>query len=68
LRIRKTFHWSRQLQSVKFLIDQFSQETLQYICPAANTGALRGKRVIESAYDQLAFLDLDSYSQLKSLF
>ncbi|MGK7919918.1 MAG: MBL fold metallo-hydrolase [Trichodesmium sp.] len=68
LRIRKTFHWPRQLQSVKFLIDQFSRETLEYICPGANTGALRGKRVIESAYEQLASLDLDSYPQFKSLF
>ena len=53
LRIAKTFHWPRQVQSVKFLIDRFSSETLQYICPGANTGVLRGKRVIDSAYDQL---------------
>ncbi|NEQ39009.1 MAG: MBL fold metallo-hydrolase [Okeania sp. SIO3I5] len=65
LRIAKTFHWPRQVQSVKFLIEQFSSETLQYICPGANTGALKGKRVIESAYDKLASLDLDTYSQQK---
>ena len=53
LRIPKTFHWPRQVQSVKLLIDRFSCETLKYICPGANTGALRGKRVIDSAYDKL---------------
>ncbi|MGD1699753.1 MBL fold metallo-hydrolase [Dapis sp. BLCC M229] len=68
LRIAKTFHWPRQVQSVKFLIDRFSSETLQYICPGANTGALRGKRVIDSAYDKLVSLNLDTYSQVKSLF
>ncbi len=39
----KTFHWPRQINSVKSIIDQFSPYTLQYICPAANTGFLRGK-------------------------
>ncbi len=65
LRIAKTFHWPRQVQSVKFLIDRFSSETLQYICPGANTGALRGKRVIDSAYNKLVSLNLDTYSQHK---
>ncbi|NEP73449.1 MAG: MBL fold metallo-hydrolase [Okeania sp. SIO2G4] len=65
LHIAKTFHWPRQLQSVKFLIDRFSQQTLQYICPGANTGALRGKRVIESAYDKLTSLDLEVFSGVK---
>ena len=54
LRIAKTFHWPRQLQSLKLLKDRFSSETLHYICPGANTGALRGKRVINLAYDKLA--------------
>ncbi len=60
LRIAKTFHWPRQLESVKFLIDQFSSETLHYICPGANTGVLRSKRVIESAYENLVSLDLEA--------
>jgi len=58
LRTSKTFHWPRQLQSVKKLRDRFTPETLSYICPGANTGFLRGKRVIERAYDQLCQLDL----------
>ena len=58
LRTAKTFHWPRQIQSVKLLIDRFSPTTLQYICPAANTGLLRGKRAIAQAYEQLASLDL----------
>lgn len=58
LRTAKTFHWPRQIQSVQLLIDRFSPTTLQYICPAANTGLLRGKRAIAQAYEQLASLDL----------
>lgn len=54
LRTSKTFHWRRQLQSVQRLRDRFSPETLQFICPGANTGFLRGKLVVEQAYKQLA--------------
>ncbi|ERT08255.1 metallo-beta-lactamase superfamily protein [Lyngbya aestuarii BL J] len=67
LRTAKTFHWPRQIQSVKRLIEQFSQSTLQFICPGANTGALRGKRVIDQAYDQLASLDLEALLQTEIL-
>ncbi len=59
LRTSKTFHWPRQIQSVQSLIERFTPETLNYICPGANTGALRGKGVIDQAYDWLAQLDLD---------
>lgn len=65
LRTAKTFHWPRQIQNVQLLIDRFSPETLQYICPGANTGLLRGKRSIEQAYEQLAKLDLASYLQVE---
>lgn len=58
LRTSKTFHWPRQLQSVKSLIQQFTPETLSYLCPGANTGFLRGRRVVEWAYEQLSQLDL----------
>jgi glyoxylase-like metal-dependent hydrolase (beta-lactamase superfamily II) len=54
----KTFHWRRQIQNVKSLLDRFTPETLNYICPGANTGALRGKGVIERAYHRLTQLDL----------
>lgn len=67
LRTAKTFHWPRQIRSVQSVIDRFLPETLQYICPGANTGALRGQRSISSAYEKLASLDLDSYLQAKAL-
>lgn len=66
LRISKTFHWGRQLQSVQRLRDRFSRETLHYICPGANTGFLRGRRTIDCAYERLAQLDLDDYRLSKS--
>jgi glyoxylase-like metal-dependent hydrolase (beta-lactamase superfamily II) len=53
LRTAKTFHWLRQLRSVKLICDRFTPETLQYICPGANTGFLRGQRVIGNAYKRL---------------
>ena len=53
LKTAKTFHWPRQLQSVERLQQQFNPETLHYICPGANIGFLRGKRVIDNAYEQL---------------
>ncbi|WP_414526858.1 MBL fold metallo-hydrolase [Nodularia chucula] len=49
----KTFHWPRQIKSVELLRERFTPETLQYICPGANTGFLRGKRVIDNAYQRL---------------
>lgn len=61
LRTAKTFHWPRQLQSTQRLIDRFTPETLSFICPGANTGFLRGRRVIDRAYDQLRQLDLVAY-------
>ncbi|MGA7932757.1 MAG: MBL fold metallo-hydrolase [Kovacikia sp.] len=54
LKTAKTFHWPRQLQSVQRLLDQFTPETLQWVCPGANTGFLRGKYAVEQAYQQLA--------------
>jgi len=58
LRTSKTFHWKRQIRSVKSLRDRFTPETLNYICPGANTGALRSQGVIDQAYHRLAQLDL----------
>ncbi|MEG3848309.1 MBL fold metallo-hydrolase [Microcoleus sp. herbarium19] len=57
-RTAKTFHWPRQINSVKSIIDRFSPSTLKYICPAANTGFLRGKGSIDRAFEQLTNLDL----------
>lgn len=60
LRTAKTFHWRRQIQNVQFLINRFTPETLNYICPGANTGFLRGQGVIDRAYARLIQLDLDA--------
>lgn len=60
LRTAKTFHWPRQLKSVQLLLNRFTPETLEYICPGANTGFLRGKRVIDQAYQRLSNLDLEA--------
>nr|WP_254658026.1 MBL fold metallo-hydrolase [Pleurocapsa sp. PCC 7327] len=67
LRTAKTFHWYRQLRSIEALRDRYSHETLHYICPGANTGFLRGKGVIERAYQGLLELDLETLKQTQSL-
>ncbi|MEH2364518.1 MBL fold metallo-hydrolase [Nostoc sp.] len=68
LRTAKTFHWPRQINSLRFLLERFTPETLQYICPGANTGFLRGKRVIDQAYQHLASLDLPALLRIQPLF
>lgn len=60
LRNSKTFHWPRQVKSIRALQTSFTSSTLQYILPGANTGYLRGKRIINNAYEQLASLDISS--------
>jgi glyoxylase-like metal-dependent hydrolase (beta-lactamase superfamily II) len=60
IKTAKTFHWWRQLQSVEQLRAKFSPDTLKYLCPGANTGFLRGKRLIADAYERLAQLDLQA--------
>lgn len=65
LHIAKTFHWPRQLQSVAKLRQIFTADTLNYICPGANTGFLRGQRYIAQAYDRLCQLDLEALRQVK---
>jgi glyoxylase-like metal-dependent hydrolase (beta-lactamase superfamily II) len=68
LRTTKTFHWFRQLQSLRSLLERFTPETLQYICPGANTGFLRGKRLIDQSYHRLASLDLEALLKTEPLF
>ena len=65
LRTAKTFHWPRQIQSIQFLLERFTPETLQYICPGANTGFLRGRRVVDQAYQHLASLDLPALLRIQ---
>ncbi len=67
LRTSKTFHWHRQIQSIKNLLENFTPQTLQYICPGANTGFLRGERLIDNAYKHLSNLDLVELLKAKSL-
>lgn len=65
LRISKTFHWPRQIRSIKRLIEQFSPTSLTYICPGANTGFLRGQRYIDRAYEKLQQLNLDELLKMQ---
>ncbi|MCW5313407.1 MBL fold metallo-hydrolase [Nostoc sp. KVJ3] len=67
LRTAKTFHWPRQIKSLHFLLERFTPETLCYICPGANTGFLRGKHVIDQAYQHLTSLDLPALLQIQPL-
>lgn len=67
LRISKTFHWKRQIESIRTLGDRFSPTTLTHICPGANTGFLRGRRSIDRAYERLTALDLEAYLQMKPM-
>ncbi|MEM7713227.1 MAG: MBL fold metallo-hydrolase [Cyanobacteria bacterium P01_A01_bin.68] len=68
LRTSKTFHWHRQIKSIKSLLEKFTPQTLKYICPGANTGFLRGERLIDDAYNRLANLDLAELLTAKALF
>lgn len=54
LQTAKTFHWPRQLKSLKYILERFTPETLEYLCPGGNTGFLRGKGAIAQAYQSLA--------------
>jgi glyoxylase-like metal-dependent hydrolase (beta-lactamase superfamily II) len=67
LRTSKTFHWRRQVESVQRLLNEFTPETLSYICPGANTGFLRGQRSIDQAYQRLSHLDLAQCLQAEAM-
>jgi glyoxylase-like metal-dependent hydrolase (beta-lactamase superfamily II) len=67
LRVSKTFHWRRQIESVRRLGDRFTAETLHHICPGANTGFLRGERTIDRAYERLMGLDLEACLRSKPM-
>lgn len=59
LKTSKTFHWRRQLSSVQKLLDQFQPETLQWVCPGANIGFLRGRALVEESYEKLKAIELE---------
>lgn len=67
LRTSKTFHWRRQLKSIQLLRDYLTAENLQYICPGANIGYLRGKKAIANAYQHLLELDLEELARSPAL-
>jgi glyoxylase-like metal-dependent hydrolase (beta-lactamase superfamily II) len=64
LRMAKTFHWPRQINSVREILERFDENALRYLCPGANTGFLRQQRLIDNAYEKLARLDLVKLSQV----
>jgi glyoxylase-like metal-dependent hydrolase (beta-lactamase superfamily II) len=55
LQTPKTFHWLRQLRTQQAILDRFSPETLSYLCPGANTGFLRGRGIIDHAYEKISY-------------
>lgn len=63
LRTAKTFHWLRQLRNVKTICARFSPSSLNYLCPGANTGFLRGKGLIEQPLAHLCTLDFGTLAQ-----
>ncbi|MEM1255907.1 MAG: MBL fold metallo-hydrolase [Cyanobacteria bacterium P01_H01_bin.21] len=67
LRVSKTFHWPRQLQHIQRLVNEFTPQTLSYICPGANIGFLRGQRFIDRAYDRLAALNFQELANNQAL-
>ncbi|MFE4107552.1 MBL fold metallo-hydrolase [Almyronema epifaneia] len=67
LRFAKTFHWPRQLSSLEQILADFSPETLQHVCPGANTGFLRGAGSVKPAYQQLQKLDLNRLRETQVL-
>lgn len=67
LRFSKTFHWPRQLRSVEQLKANFNDDTLAYLCPGANTGFLRGKRLMDQGYQQLQNVDLEACQTMQPL-
>lgn len=67
LRTAKTFHWPRQLRSIAALRDRFRTTPLQYICPGASIGWLRGALAIDNANRQLRELDLAQLAQRPAL-
>jgi glyoxylase-like metal-dependent hydrolase (beta-lactamase superfamily II) len=60
LRFSKTFHWPRQLEQVRRLQAAFTPETLAYLCPGANTGFLRGQRLVTNGWERLQGIDTDA--------
>lgn len=49
----KTFHWPRQVKNTQRLLDEFTPNTLNWICPGANLGFLRGKYAMDQGCDRL---------------
>lgn len=56
IKTAKTFHWQRQQRSVRYLLEQFSPTTLQWVCPGANLGFLRGRYAMSNPYPALQAL------------
>ncbi len=67
LRTAKTFHWGRQIRNVQALLDQFTPDTLRFLCPGANTGFLRGNLTIDNTYLKLTQLNLQAYLEMQPL-
>jgi len=60
LKTAKTFHWPRQVQSLKALQAFCAQRPLAYLCPGANLGFLRGAGVIANGQQVLQSIVVDA--------
>lgn len=67
LRLSKTFHWPRQLRHAQQLLNNFTPDTLTYICPGASTGFLRGQKKIDHAYEQLQQVNWEMLSKSQAI-
>ena len=61
----KTFHWIRQHRSLEMLRSRFTTDTLNYCCPGASIGFLRGKKRIDQAYAHIC-ASLDASPELNA--
>ena len=53
IRQPKTFHWSRQLRSINWLLETIVSPAPEWICPGGNLGNLRGEKLMDSGRARL---------------
>ncbi|MFN5117826.1 MAG: hypothetical protein ACK5JJ_06970, partial [Cyanobacteriota bacterium] len=59
LRHRRSFHWSRQLESVERLRRWLPAGSPEWVATGAGLGALRGEKLVAAASQMLRELDLE---------
>ena len=59
---RTTFHWPRQQRSCEWLKEWLGERPVQYICPGANTGFLRGRGWMRPASPTTWYNEIRGYT------